>query len=353
MSLVKKVVFLIVLFIGFIIYSVYSFDFDSQSNTQTLVTTTTKTEINSTDTGLIDKIINFFASSDSKDSKPFNLVLTKKDGIVTMDGIFSNASDAKKVADILNINRDGEYTYEDDVVIDEVLLSKVAVLITPFKDFFADNSKLTVLNNEVILSGELKDANYKDLLDSILSGIKIDLKTNIIVPEIGTLDVINKSLEKNSSIIDEKSLETKVLELQDKKKITNEPIKSDTSSKLSEVQLSINEILATKKINFERRSSVIIADSLIVVEEIAKILNDNPTFKIEVAGHTDSKGKESLNKQISQDRASSVADVLISLGINKDRVSAVGYGEEFPIAKDDENGLSEINRRVEFNILGE
>lgn len=78
MSVVKKVVFLIVLFIGFIVYSVCSFDFDSPTNTQTLVSTSTKTEINSTDTGLIDKIINFFASSDQKDSKPFNLVLTKK-----------------------------------------------------------------------------------------------------------------------------------------------------------------------------------------------------------------------------------------------------------------------------------
>lgn len=60
-----------------------------------------------------------------------------------------------------------------------------------------------------------------------------------------------------------------------------------------------------------------------------------------------------MNKQISQDRALSVANILISKGVDKQRVFAVGYGEEFPIAQDDENGLSEINRRVEFNILGE
>jgi outer membrane protein OmpA-like peptidoglycan-associated protein len=60
-----------------------------------------------------------------------------------------------------------------------------------------------------------------------------------------------------------------------------------------------------------------------------------------------------LNKQISQDRANSVKESLVSMGINKDRLTAVGYGEDFPIAKDDENGLSEINRRVEFKIKGE
>ena len=355
MSLAKKIILLFISFLLIVLISVFSFDYKTFLSSNNLVSFDEKTNLE--EKNIIDEINELrnrvFESFNEKETKSFNLELIKKDGVVEMNGLFSNPQDAKKIFDILNINREGEYKYEDNRAIDEYLLEEIAILMTPFKDFFADNSKLTVLNNEVILSGELKDANYKDLLDSILSGIKIDLKTNIIVPEIGTLDVINKSHEKNSSIIDEKSSETKVLEIQDKKKITNEPIKSNTSSKLSEVQLSINKILATKKINFERRSSVITADSLIVVEEIAKILNDNPTFKIEVAGHTDSKGKESLNKQISQDRASSVADVLISLGINKDRVSAVGYGEEFPIAKDDENGLSEINRRVEFNILGE
>ncbi|NCB11493.1 MAG: OmpA family protein, partial [Erysipelotrichia bacterium] len=84
-----------------------------------------------------------------------------------------------------------------------------------------------------------------------------------------------------------------------------------------------------------------------------KILNEYPTFNLEVAGHTDSRGNDDLNKKISQDRANSVKKLLVSFGVNENRIKAVGYGEEFPIAKDDENGLSEINRRVEFNILGE
>ncbi len=84
---------------------------------------------------------------------------------------------------------------------------------------------------------------------------------------------------------------------------------------------------------------------------IAKALNKN--VKVEISGHTDSRGEKQLNKQISQDRATSVMQALIELGINKDRLTAIGYGEEFPIAKDDENGLSEINRRVEFKVIGE
>ena len=104
MSLVKKILFLIILFVGFIIYSVYDFNYDAQLNSQNLVSNTN--EIKDSDTGLIDKIINMFPSLDDKEKKPFSLVLTKKDGMVVMDGIFANEKDTKKVSEILNINRD-------------------------------------------------------------------------------------------------------------------------------------------------------------------------------------------------------------------------------------------------------
>ena len=345
MSLVKKVVFLIILFIGFIIYSVYSFDFDSSSNTQTLVYTPIKTEISSNDTGLIDKIINFFVSAEDKESKPFNLVLTKKDGIVTMDGIFANQSDAKRVADILNINRDGEYTYEDDIAIDEVLLSKVAVLITPFKDFFADGAKLLIMNDEVSISGELKDPNYYALLESITSRMDINLIKDINIANptlITTTDEDNINNEENLP-----ANNNKATPISQKENIVK------TGAMPKDMQSIINQIVAEKKVQFERKSSTITPDSNVTLARIAKVLEDNKNIKIEIAGHTDSRGDKYLNKKISQDRATSVKIALIDLGIDENRLNAVGYGEDFPIAKDDENGLSEINRRVDFNIIGE
>ena len=345
MSLVKKVVFLIILFIGFIIYSVYSFDFDSSSNTQTLVYTPIKTEISSNDTGLIDKIINFFVSADDKELKPFNLVLTKKDGIVTMDGVFANQLDVKRVADILNINRDGEYTYEDDIAIDEVLLSKVAVLMTPFKDFFADGAKLLIINDEVSISGELKDPNYYALLESITSRMDINLIKDI---NIANPTLITSTDEDN--INNEENLpanNNKATPISQKENIVK------TGAMPKDMQSIINQIVAEKKVQFERKSSTITPDSNVTLARIAKVLEDNKNIKIEIAGHTDSRGDKYLNNKISQDRATSVKIALIDLGIDENRLNAVGYGEDFPIAKDDENGLSEINRRVDFNIIGE
>ncbi len=329
MSVVKKVIFLIIVFVGFIIYSVYNFNYDAQLNNQNVVSNFK--EMKENDTGLIEKIINIFASGDNKETKPFSLVLTKKDGIVVMDGMFPNEKDAKKVSEILNVNRDGEYTYEEDITVDEVLLSKIVTLIIPFKEFFSDGAKLSIINDEVFLSGELKDPNQYSLLDSILSRIDINLVKEI--------NIANPALV-NSENEQEKDSPT-------------QEIKTKVALTPNEVQMQINEILAQKKIAFERKSSIITEDTKSSIVQIAKILNKNKTLKVEIAGHTESKCEKALNEKISQDRANSVKDALISLGVESNRLSAIGYGESFPIAKDDENGLSEINRRVEFNILGE
>lgn len=195
----------------------------------------------------------------------------------------------------------------------------------------------------MILKGELKDANYKELLNTIISRMNIDIK-NELSDEIKAEEVIVLNNEEEKV---EEKIETPVVEEVVESKVV------DIKSQIEELQSKINNILLERKITFERRSTELTADSKSVVEDISKILKEYPTLNFEIAGHTDSRGNDDLNKKISQDRANSVKNLLISFGIDENRIKAVGYGEEFPIAKDDENGLSEINRRVEFNILGE
>ena len=356
MSLIKKLILLLIFFLVLNVFSIFEFDYKSYlSDNESLSTLTSKNDEKDFLNQLNDFKNRVFSSfADEKtEVKALNLELIKKDGLIEMSGSFANENDAKKIADILNINREGNFQFDTQSLIEESLLDDLVLLVTPLKDYFTDNSKLTVLNNQVFLSGELINPSYKDLLDSILLRVKVDLKTNITLPK-AELTHADKVINKMEQVLDSKVIKdektnasaTDNTKVKPSSAVSNEVKKKD-------IQSTINKLLSSKKINFERRSTKITEDSNIVVKEIAKILQDNPSFKIEIAGHTDSRGSDSLNKQISQDRASSVRDVLISLGIDKNRVTAIGYGEEFPIAQDDENGLSEINRRVEFNILGE
>ena len=335
MSLSRKIIFLLLFFLLLNIYSIYGFDYNEYFEKKGDTISFVKKE-----ESYFDKVINLFKQEE--ESKYFELVLEKKNGIVEMNGVFSNQSDADKIADLLDINKEGDYKFEDKVMIDENLVTELTKLIPPFKDFFSDDSKIIVANNEVILKGQLKDANYKELLNTIISRMNIDVKNELS----DEIKVENIALNNEEQKIEEK-IETNVVEEVVESKVV------DVKSQIEELQSKINNLLQQRKITFERRSTELTTDSKSVVEDIAKILNEYSTFNLEVAGHTDSRGNDDLNKKISQDRANSVKKLLISFGVNENRINAVGYGEEFPIAKDDENGLSEINRRVEFNILGE
>jgi outer membrane protein OmpA-like peptidoglycan-associated protein len=81
-------------------------------------------------------------------------------------------------------------------------------------------------------------------------------------------------------------------------------------------------------------------------------LQENPTLRVEIAGHTDSDGSELYNLRLSQARAQAVVDYLVSRGISPDRLVARGYGESRPVAPNDTPENKQKNRRTELKILG-
>lgn len=124
------------------------------------------------------------------------------------------------------------------------------------------------------------------------------------------------------------------------------------SQKNMQFQYEINEIIKKNRIIFKRLSTDVTQDSLEVLQEVASFLIEH-NIKIEVAGHTDAKGEEKVNEYISEQRAKSVKKELIKLGVLGTNIVAKGYGEIYPIVKNNKLGYSQINRRVEFNIIEE
>jgi outer membrane protein OmpA-like peptidoglycan-associated protein len=87
------------------------------------------------------------------------------------------------------------------------------------------------------------------------------------------------------------------------------------------------------------------------LEEVVDLLQTEPDKKIRVEGHTDSRGDSAANLLLSEQRAQSVRDSLISLGVDPERVTAMGMGEDFPIASDDTEEGRARNRRVDVILL--
>ncbi|WP_298478600.1 OmpA family protein [uncultured Maribacter sp.] len=116
-----------------------------------------------------------------------------------------------------------------------------------------------------------------------------------------------------------------------------------------EVQKKLNDYART--ILFDTGKSSIKAESTAVMVDIITILAEYPNAKFTVEGHTDSVGSAKLNQKLSDSRANSVRDFLIDKGIASDRLTAIGYGEDKPIATNNTRAGRKSNRRVEINLV--
>lgn len=111
------------------------------------------------------------------------------------------------------------------------------------------------------------------------------------------------------------------------------------------------ELLEDKEVRlnvkFANNSVVVPEQYMAEVEAVADFLRSYATTDVVIEGHTDDRGSAAYNQALSERRAKSVAAVLISrFGIEADRVSAVGYGEEDPMATNDTEEGRALNRRV-------
>jgi len=88
------------------------------------------------------------------------------------------------------------------------------------------------------------------------------------------------------------------------------------------------------------------------LNKLLAMMQQNSGTNVEIAGHTDAVGTKAFNKYLSQARANAVKNYLVDKGVDARRITAVGYGEERPLASnDDEDEGRELNRRVEFKVL--
>jgi outer membrane protein OmpA-like peptidoglycan-associated protein len=116
-------------------------------------------------------------------------------------------------------------------------------------------------------------------------------------------------------------------------------------------KIEIGSTIVLRNIFFDFDKATIRPESANELERLIKLLNDNPTLKIELGSHTDSKGSDDYNWKLSESRSKSVVDYLIGKGISTARLVAKGYGETKPIDTNDTDEGRQNNRRTEFKIL--
>lgn len=115
--------------------------------------------------------------------------------------------------------------------------------------------------------------------------------------------------------------------------------------------IEIGVTVRLKNIYFDFDRATLKKESFTELNKVVELLKQNPSVEIEIAGHTDNKGADDYNANLSQGRSQSVVDYLISQGIADARLTAHGYGESKPIDTNDTEPGRANNRRVEFTVV--
>lgn len=119
-------------------------------------------------------------------------------------------------------------------------------------------------------------------------------------------------------------------------------VSEDVVKKLNDYAKTI--LFDTAKASFQQKTYP-------VLEAMTAILNEYPTSKFSIEGHTDNVGKKDKNLQLSKDRAAAVKDYLVSKGIAADRLTSEGYGDTKPIGSNKTAAGKALNRRVEVKLV--
>jgi OOP family OmpA-OmpF porin len=124
-----------------------------------------------------------------------------------------------------------------------------------------------------------------------------------------------------------------------------------TVEEIEELQVNLDELIEGKVVEFETKSFALTPKGVALLDEILLALSQAPEVRILIAGHTDSRGSDAENLQLSVDRANAVLDYLVAAGESKDRFDVIGYGEDLPTESNDTSAGRSRNRRIEFIAL--
>ncbi|SEP85683.1 Outer membrane protein OmpA [Solimonas aquatica] len=132
---------------------------------------------------------------------------------------------------------------------------------------------------------------------------------------------------------------------------TDPCLPSMAGQKISLAGCGAGDVIVLRGVNFEFDKDRLALNAKTILDGVADELKAHPDITVEVDGHTDAKGSDAYNEDLSQRRAEAVVRYLTQAGVDASRMSAKGFGESHPIADNDTDEGREQNRRVELKIM--
>ncbi len=268
-------------------------------------------------------------------TEPTHFTIEKKENQFTLNGVLQSQSEANKLIGAIDSDTlKQELTLNDKLIIEPKVFDVSEELIQILKEYYA-NGSISYVNQKLTIKGVVESEEAKQAMESVLqeSHLAYTNLTEVILPqptqeELDALEAAKKA------------------ELEAQKRV-------ELEEEAHKIEVEIQHIIELENINFEVNKAILTPKSIETLNHIALILEQHPTLLIEIGGHTDSDGDDAYNLTLSQKRVDAVKEKLIELGINANRLTAIGYGESKPLVDNNSQENKQLNRRVEFKIKGE
>ncbi|GAB3537098.1 hypothetical protein GCM10027443_29180 [Pontibacter brevis] len=129
-------------------------------------------------------------------------------------------------------------------------------------------------------------------------------------------------------------------------------LEQDTAFQVMTTVIDYSVPMVFKNIEFEQNQSTINEEMKPILDEVALFMIDHPSYRLEIAGHTDGFGDPDFNLSLSQDRADAIKRYIErKVNIPNGRIDAIGYGSRKPLREEKTEEDRRLNRRVEFTII--
>jgi outer membrane protein OmpA-like peptidoglycan-associated protein len=199
------------------------------------------------------------------------------------------------------------------------------------------NLELTVLDKETMKEVPNPKVSFDDGVLPVLAAL-----------------IFKRALKKNSSYVATSQVEGY---MNSSKTITTvgKPFGTIKETILVE-KVVVGQIFVMENIYYDFDKWDILPESEIELDKLVQVMNDNPSWKVELGSHTDCRGNDAYNEKLSQKRSDSAVEYIVNKGIAKDRIVAKGYGETMLVNECDDGvdctpEQHRKNRRTEFKIL--
>ena len=263
-------------------------------------------------------------------------------------GTFGNWSSPRNMGYPFNSSKDDLYFTPSNSAGTEGYISSDRESVCCLEIFQVKQRFLTI-------SGILMDCDAKTPLAGATVTLADSISSNRVLTDVNGKYSFTSPNNRNLKLSAEKeNYFTKVL-----KYGNDELSRVDTllSPELCLVPYEKDKPIVLKDVLYEFDKATLTEDSKLKLNELYQILSDNPSIEIELSSHTDSKGSDIYNLDLSQRRAASCVEYLIAKGISSGRMKSKGYGESMPVApntfpdgRDNPEGRA-LNRRTEFKVI--